>query len=112
MSHDHRPAGTRSLAGCGLLVQMTGLAAVMVLALVLLVEQNMTFALIALGVLLVAGTIAAAWCAMRFLVFEEEGDPPFLPARRRRPAASERRERPAPRLHPRPAPLGDRQHTA
>lgn len=112
MSHDHRPAGTRSLAGCGLLVQMTGLTAVTVLALVLLVEQNMTFALIVLGVLLVAGTVAAAWCTMRFLAFEEEGDPPFLPARRRRAVAAKRREPPAPRPHPQAASFDSRRHAA
>lgn len=96
-----RPAPTCSLGGCGLLVQMTGLAAVLVLALVLLVERNMTVALVVLGMLLVAGTIAAAWCTLRFLAFEEEGDPPFFPARRAAPTESRRTETQVRVPHPR-----------
>jgi len=72
------------LDSCGLLVQMTALGAVLVIALVLLASAPFALALSVLCVLLVAGTVAAAWCTLRFLAFEEEGDPACLPSPRRR----------------------------
>lgn len=61
---------------------MTALGAVLVVALVLLMAAPFIVAISILGVLLVAGTVAAAWCTLRFLALDEEGDPPCLPSRR------------------------------